>query len=186
MREVDDAQRARVSARHRGDRAAARRRRGARQRRLLAALVRPERERLQGASGGRGDACARRRLIARARRAIPPRARPSCASSSRRHAHAYYVLDAPTIPDAEYDALFQELQAIEAAHPGARQRRFADPARARRGARGVASRCAMRCRCCRSTPRPTRPPPAPRSSMRASAGRSVSATTTRPSPTRPS
>jgi len=34
-----------------------------------------------------------------------------------RHARAYYVLDAPTIPDAEYDALFQELQAIEAAHP---------------------------------------------------------------------
>ena len=33
------------------------------------------------------------------------------------HAHAYYVLDAPTIPDAEYDRLFQELQAIEAAHP---------------------------------------------------------------------
>jgi DNA ligase (NAD+) len=34
-----------------------------------------------------------------------------------RHARAYYVLDAPTIPDAEYDALFQELQAIESAHP---------------------------------------------------------------------
>jgi len=34
-----------------------------------------------------------------------------------RHAHAYYVLDAPEIPDAEYDKLFQELQAIEAAHP---------------------------------------------------------------------
>jgi DNA ligase (NAD+) len=34
-----------------------------------------------------------------------------------RHAHAYYVLDAPAIADAEYDALFQELQAIEAAHP---------------------------------------------------------------------
>jgi len=34
-----------------------------------------------------------------------------------RHAHAYYVLDAPTIPDADYDALFQELQALEAAHP---------------------------------------------------------------------
>lgn len=33
------------------------------------------------------------------------------------HAHAYYVLDAPTIPDAEYDKLFQELQALEAAHP---------------------------------------------------------------------
>jgi DNA ligase (NAD+) len=34
-----------------------------------------------------------------------------------RHAHAYYVLDQPEIPDADYDALFQELQAIEAAHP---------------------------------------------------------------------
>ena len=34
-----------------------------------------------------------------------------------RHAHAYYVLDAPKIPDADYDALFQELQAIEGAHP---------------------------------------------------------------------
>ena len=33
------------------------------------------------------------------------------------HAHRYYVLDAPLIPDAEYDRLFQELQAIEAAHP---------------------------------------------------------------------
>ena len=33
------------------------------------------------------------------------------------HAHQYYVLDAPTLPDAEYDKLFQELQAIEAAHP---------------------------------------------------------------------
>ena len=33
------------------------------------------------------------------------------------HAHKYYVLDEPSIPDAEYDRLFQELQAIEAAHP---------------------------------------------------------------------
>jgi DNA ligase (NAD+) len=33
------------------------------------------------------------------------------------HAHRYYVLDAPEIPDAEYDRLFQELQALEAAHP---------------------------------------------------------------------
>ena len=33
------------------------------------------------------------------------------------HANAYYVLDQPEIPDADYDALFQELQAIEAAHP---------------------------------------------------------------------
>ncbi len=34
-----------------------------------------------------------------------------------RHNHAYYVLDAPTIPDAEYDKLFRELQALEAEHP---------------------------------------------------------------------
>jgi DNA ligase (NAD+) len=34
-----------------------------------------------------------------------------------RHAEAYYVHDAPQIPDAEYDKLFQELQAIEAEHP---------------------------------------------------------------------
>ncbi|HJV61937.1 MAG TPA: NAD-dependent DNA ligase LigA [Albitalea sp.] len=33
------------------------------------------------------------------------------------HAHRYYVLDDPEIPDAEYDRLFQELQSIEAAHP---------------------------------------------------------------------
>jgi DNA ligase (NAD+) len=34
-----------------------------------------------------------------------------------RHAHAYYVLDQPTIPDAEYDALFIELQQLETKHP---------------------------------------------------------------------
>ena len=34
-----------------------------------------------------------------------------------RHAHLYYTLDAPEIPDAEYDRLFRELQALEAAHP---------------------------------------------------------------------
>ncbi len=33
------------------------------------------------------------------------------------HAHRYYVLDDPSIPDAEYDQLFKELQALEAAHP---------------------------------------------------------------------
>ena len=34
-----------------------------------------------------------------------------------RAAHQYYTLDAPEIPDAEYDRLFRELQALEAAHP---------------------------------------------------------------------
>jgi DNA ligase (NAD+) len=33
------------------------------------------------------------------------------------HAHRYYVLDEPSIPDAEYDRLFEELQALEAADP---------------------------------------------------------------------
>jgi len=33
------------------------------------------------------------------------------------HAHQYYVLDAPEIPDAEYDRLFQSLQALESEHP---------------------------------------------------------------------
>ena len=33
------------------------------------------------------------------------------------HAHRYYTLDAPEIPDAEYDRLFRELQALETAHP---------------------------------------------------------------------
>lgn len=33
------------------------------------------------------------------------------------HAHRYYTLDAPEIPDADYDRLFRELQAIEAEHP---------------------------------------------------------------------
>ena len=34
-----------------------------------------------------------------------------------RHNHAYYVLDAPLIPDTEYDKLFRELQSLEAQHP---------------------------------------------------------------------
>lgn len=33
------------------------------------------------------------------------------------HAYRYYVLDAPVITDAEYDALFNELKQIEAEHP---------------------------------------------------------------------
>jgi DNA ligase (NAD+) len=33
------------------------------------------------------------------------------------HNYRYYVLDAPEIPDAEYDRLFRELQELEAGHP---------------------------------------------------------------------
>ena len=33
------------------------------------------------------------------------------------HDHRYYVLDAPSVSDAEYDGLFRELQRLEALHP---------------------------------------------------------------------
>lgn len=33
------------------------------------------------------------------------------------HSYQYYVLDNPSIPDADYDALYRELQALEAQHP---------------------------------------------------------------------
>ncbi|MEO5630225.1 MAG: NAD-dependent DNA ligase LigA, partial [Thermomonas sp.] len=36
--------------------------------------------------------------------------------------HRYHVLDDPDLPDAEYDAMLRELEALEAAHP-----EFADP-----------------------------------------------------------
>ncbi len=34
-----------------------------------------------------------------------------------RHSHAYYVLDKPTIPDADYDRMFRELVELEQEHP---------------------------------------------------------------------
>ncbi len=36
------------------------------------------------------------------------------------HGHRYYVLDAPEISDAAYDALFRELQELEAQYPALR------------------------------------------------------------------
>ena len=38
-------------------------------------------------------------------------------SELRRHEHLYYVMDAPAISDAEYDALMNELKKLEAEHP---------------------------------------------------------------------
>jgi DNA ligase (NAD+) len=35
----------------------------------------------------------------------------------RHHDYQYYVLDAPSIPDSEYDRLFRELQSLENQHP---------------------------------------------------------------------
>ena len=34
-----------------------------------------------------------------------------------RWAYEYYVLDAPSVPDAEYDRVWQALEALEAEHP---------------------------------------------------------------------
>lgn len=39
------------------------------------------------------------------------------AAELNRHNYAYYVLDNPSIPDADYDRLFRELQALEQVHP---------------------------------------------------------------------
>ena len=47
----------------------------------------------------------------------PARRAEKLRSELRRHEHLYYVLDAPEITDAEYDALMNELKRIEAEHP---------------------------------------------------------------------
>ena len=56
--------------------------------------------------------------------APPPEAAAARAAELRaqlqHHAHLYYVLDAPALPDAEYDRLFQALQALEAEYPALR------------------------------------------------------------------
>ena len=52
---------------------------------------------------------------------VPEEARARAAAlreELERHEYAYYVLDAPTVPDAEYDRLFQALQALEDEFPG--------------------------------------------------------------------
>nr|WP_024965297.1 NAD-dependent DNA ligase LigA [Pantoea sp. IMH] len=41
----------------------------------------------------------------------------SLQTTLRHHEYQYHVLDAPEVPDAEYDRLMQELKALEAAHP---------------------------------------------------------------------
>ncbi|MCX9156548.1 NAD-dependent DNA ligase LigA [Niveibacterium sp. 24ML] len=53
-----------------------------------------------------------------------------------RYNHAYYVLDAPLVPDAEYDRLFVELQALESEFP---ELRSADSPTQRVGGKPLAS-----------------------------------------------
>ncbi|MFM7531951.1 MAG: NAD-dependent DNA ligase LigA, partial [Rubrivivax sp.] len=57
---------------------------------------------------------------------MTPPARPEAKAAHRaaalrawlhHHAHLYYVLDRPEVPDAEYDRAFRELQALEAEQP---------------------------------------------------------------------
>jgi DNA ligase (NAD+) len=47
----------------------------------------------------------------------PAQQRDALHQQLHHHAHQYYVLDDPQIPDAEYDRLFQQLQKLEAQHP---------------------------------------------------------------------
>jgi len=47
----------------------------------------------------------------------PAREVASLRREIRRHDHAYYVLDAPVLSDAEYDILFRRLQELEERHP---------------------------------------------------------------------
>ncbi len=63
----------------------------------------------RGASAGRGGRGARS--------GEPSRRAGELREQLEHHAHRYYVLDDPEIGDDEYDALLDELRALEAAHP---------------------------------------------------------------------
>jgi DNA ligase (NAD+) len=66
-------------------------------------------------------ASAPRRLMACLRPMITPTERAAqLRTQLEHHAHRYYVLDAPQIPDAEYDRLFRELQSLEDEFPDLR------------------------------------------------------------------
>ena len=97
-----------------------------------AAALRPHRRARDGGAAGLRPRAAARAGRARGGVSDGASARPSCASSSRYHGHRYYVLDDPEIGDDAYDALLDELRAIEAEHPELRHARLADPARRRR------------------------------------------------------
>ena len=52
--------------------------------------------------------------------AVPDASRKAAKSlreQIRRHNYQYHILDDPLIPDAEYDRLVRELQALEADYP---------------------------------------------------------------------
>lgn len=49
--------------------------------------------------------------------ADPQRRAADLRQTLNRYAYLYYVLDQPAVPDAEYDKLYQELEALEGRHP---------------------------------------------------------------------
>ena len=117
----------------------------------LAALLEPaaeERRAVSAASQSRGR----------------PSAPPSCAAQLDHHGHRYYVLDDPEIGDDAYDALLDELRAIEAEHPELRHARLADPARRRRAGLATWRRSRTCSRCSRWPTRAARRSCAPGSS----------------------
>ena len=61
----------------------------------------------------------------------------------RRHEHLYYVMDAPVISDAEYDALMNELKTAGDAVSGVVDAGFAHPASGRQAGRGVPEGAAL-------------------------------------------
>lgn len=62
------------------------------------------------------------------------------------HNYRYYVLDEPSVPDAEYDRLFNEPKALEAEHPHLVTPTRPPSASAVQPCRPLA-RCAMKCPC---------------------------------------
>ena len=68
-----------------------------------------------------------------------------------RHNDAYFVHDAPTIPDADYDALVRELRELEARHPDLRDRDVGHPPRGRAVVDRLQSRSSTPSPCSAST-----------------------------------
>ncbi len=105
------------------------------------------------------------------RGSVPPSAAARAAALRREieeHNRRYYVDDAPTISDAEYDACSassrHSKRAIPISSPPSRRRKRSAARRA-----PISRRCATPCRCCRFARRPTRSPEPPRSSTPACA-----------------
>ncbi len=83
--------------------------------------------------GARGpDGAGRLRPLARSLTPVTPARRiADLRALIRHHEERYYVLNAPEIADAEFDALMESLAGARARAPGARDAGFADPARGR-------------------------------------------------------